>query len=123
MDQALTRLLTGLADQSELTDNEWLLLYDLLNGTMLFDPQAALIRCLDGEIEDAVPHYFEKWDVSRPTILAKIQGLDPLHRLAVVNRVALFWHGVDVQNGSYEPEDPRYDDPRKVVLRHLARLG
>lgn len=111
-----------------LSPNEWRLLCDLLNGTLLSMPHA---RMLCYEFEDALrmdsarpvnlkeawaPHgdsWSHKWQVDAPALLARLQALPPVQLAAILDVVRRWWasqgvedHPVPGEDGYVESVDP-----------------
>jgi hypothetical protein len=74
-----------------LSEAEWNLLRDALNGVMLDD---ASWRFLAEEVADAIADgdLAAKWGVDGPALVARLRALTPAQTLVVVDAVERFWH-------------------------------
>lgn len=77
-------LLVEVADEAGLSEAELYCVADITCGTILFEPLA--IRFMHGGVEDAELSYFQKWEVDRDELIAKLSRLDHLGRVAVAFR-------------------------------------
>lgn len=78
--------------EPELTDAEWMLIYDARNGAVN-TPIAQAIAGLVGAIEDAIEMggAAKTHGVDGPELLAKLRDLDRLGRMAVLDRAERWW--------------------------------
>lgn len=80
----------------ELSEGEWSLIRDSLNGT-LHEP-AAMIRGVWQDVEDGLfDGLAAKWGVDGPALVARLRALDYAQEVALVERIEAWWatHGGD----------------------------
>jgi hypothetical protein len=73
-----------------LSENEACLLCDVLNGTLMDANSAALLWA---EVEDGIrlDGLDQKWEVDGPALVKRLQALDRLHCLALIDAAERFW--------------------------------
>jgi hypothetical protein len=83
--------------QVQLSDGEASLIVDAMNGTLI-NLQAA--QLLPAEIEDAIAldSLDRKWEVDGAALVAKLQGMSLLQRMAICDAVERFWVEHEVEN-------------------------
>lgn len=71
-----------------LTQGEWCLLFDLLNGTIMDNP-----RYLWAEVDDSIrmDGLADKWQVDGAALVVKLRGMTPEQGYAILETVARFW--------------------------------
>ena len=76
-----------------LTETEISLILDTLNGT-IFEPFS--VQYVDHEIVDAISlnHLDKKWSVDGPGLVDKLQEMDYIHKLALVDAAERWWQKV-----------------------------
>jgi len=99
--EALLRYHQVLADELarvDLSEAEWNLLRDALNGTWIDETS---YRHLWMEIADAIrlDRLDEKWGVDGPALVEKLRGLCPGACMAVAHAVERWWRGVRDRRG------------------------
>jgi len=76
-----------------LTGPELSLLTDIHNGTIWEPHTIDVIRWSAG---DAEPSYFDRWEVDRAALLAKLGNLDIAQCAALVDAIERFWRAVSL---------------------------
>ncbi len=73
--------------------NEWLAVFDALNGVWAGDNAALAIQSLPYGVSDhlTLEGAAEKWDVDGPALVKKLEALDWCQRLAVIDAAERFW--------------------------------
>lgn len=91
----LEAMLDSIARELGFSETEWQFLQAATNGTMLYCEST--VRLLDTEVEDADADSsrFAEFGVDREAFLAKLRGLDPLARLAVVHQIDRRWDSME----------------------------
>ena len=75
----------------ELSENDALLLCDILNGAIFAFPDS--IRMLPLEVEDADESCFLKWGVEKKNILDHVRSLSVAEMAATIDAVERYWKG------------------------------
>lgn len=75
----------------DLTEGEWLLLMDVLNGTYLDRQSAGYLWAEITDAYDANPSLSEKWGVAVPGLIDKLRWMSRTEQLAVADAVRRFW--------------------------------
>ena len=81
----------------QLTADEACLIVDTLNGTLM---DANTARLLWANVEDAcnLDHLDKKWEVDGPALVEKLQGLNDIQAMALVDAAERFWNSPDIGN-------------------------
>lgn len=80
-----------------LSADEACLIVDTLNGTLM---DANTARLLWANVEDActLDHLDKKWEVDGPALVEKLQGLNDIQAMALVDAAERFWNSPDIGN-------------------------
>lgn len=75
-----------------LSEPEWALIFDALNGVWHDQPQLAVSGLAHG-IADAIAMdgLGDKWDVDGDTLVGRIEGMDAVEKLAVIDAAERWW--------------------------------
>lgn len=86
----------------DLKAEEWMLIFDALNGVWAGDAIALAIQSLPLGISDALTldGLADKWEVDGPALLSRLEAMDWCQRLAVIDTAERFW-----ADGNW-PSDP-----------------
>jgi len=73
--------------------NEWLAIFDALNGVWAGDNAAMAVQSLPYGVSDflTLEGAAEKWEVDGPELVEKLEALDWCQRLAVIDAAERFW--------------------------------
>ena len=81
----------------DLSAEEWMLIFDALNGVWAGDTIALAIQSLPLGISDALTldGLADKWGVDGPALLSKLETMSWCERLAVIDTAERFWAAGD----------------------------